>query len=99
MRTPTGNTWAEFSESLREFLDDRCILRENRLRCRDCGTLIEHSRVVVSIHESAFHNHCAAFARRGGMMTLPYCPRCEEKPVERGCLHVSYAELRSLIQV
>ena len=95
MRTPSSHTWAEFSDSLREFLDDQCVLVENRLRCRDCGTLIVHSRVVVSIHDSAFHNACVAFDRRAWTMTLPYCPLCEEKPAELGCLHVSQHDINS----
>jgi hypothetical protein len=49
MRIASGSTWAQFSESLREFLDRRCFLLNNRLLCRDCGASIVHSRVVVSI--------------------------------------------------
>ena len=95
MRTPSSTTWVQFSESLREFLDDQCVLVENRLRCSDCGTLIVHSRVVVSVHESTFHNVCAGFDGGAWTMTLPYCPLCEEKPPERGCLHVSHHDLRT----
>ena len=92
MRTPISETWAQFSEALREFLNNRCILLENRLCCRKCGTFVAHSRVVVAIHAPAFHYNCATFDGRAWVMTLPYCPQCEQKPSERGCLHISLAE-------
>jgi hypothetical protein len=95
MRTPSGSTWAQFSESLKQFLDRQCFLLDNKLLCCDCGGSIVHSRVVVSIHDPAFHGACAAFDRGSWNMTLPYCPRCEEKAEEHGCLHLCLADVRN----
>jgi hypothetical protein len=90
MRTPTRITSAQFSELLKEFLERRCLLFGNTLLCRVCGASIVHSRVVVSIHESGFHDKCMACGKRAWTMTLLYCPRCEEKP--EGCLHLSFSD-------
>jgi ribosomal protein L37E len=93
MRTPSHITSAEFSDSLKEFFECRCLLLGNTLLCRECGASIVHARVVISIHDSAFHDKCAACGKRAWTMTLPYCPQCEKKPEERGCLHLSFSDL------
>jgi hypothetical protein len=92
MRTPSGSTWAQFSQSLHEFLDHQCFLLAKRLCCSKCGSSIVHSRVALSIHDSAFHSASTAFDKGAWIMTLPYCPRCEEKPEQRGCVHVSFSD-------
>jgi hypothetical protein len=48
MRTPSHITSTEYSDSLKEFLECRCLLLGNTLLCRECGASIVHARVVVS---------------------------------------------------
>jgi hypothetical protein len=86
VRTPHRITAAEFSDSLKRFLDTCCVLCGESLCCTTCGTPILHVRAALSIHNSAAGD-CGGQDERVWTTVVPYCPRCEEKPERRGCLH------------
>jgi hypothetical protein len=86
VRTPYRITAAEFSDSLKNFLDVCCALRGNTLCCTVCETPIQHVRAALSIHNSA-GGDCEVLEQRVWNTVVPYCPECEEKPEEQGCLH------------
>jgi hypothetical protein len=90
VRTPFRPTATEFSDSLKDFLDVCCALRGNTLCCRVCGTPIRHVQAALSIHNSA-SGGCEELEQRVWNTVVPYCPECEEKPEERGCLHFKLA--------
>jgi len=85
-RTPCRITATEFSDSLKYFFDVCCSLYGNTLSCIVCGTPILHVRAALSIHNSA-RGGCEGLEQRVWNTGVPYCPACEEKPAERGCLH------------
>jgi hypothetical protein len=87
MRTPHRITASEFSDSLKHFLDACCVMRGSALCCAVCGTEILHIRATLSIHNSVAGD-CRALDEKVWTTVVPYCPRCEEKPKQRGCLHL-----------
>jgi len=88
VRTPYRIPASEFSDSLKHFLDACCVLHGNTLCCTTCGTPILHVRTALSIHSWA-HGGCKEQKQRVWNIAIPYCPRCEDKPQERGCLYLS----------
>ena len=86
VRTPCRITATDFSDSLKHFLDACSVLRGNTLCCNNCGRSIQHVRAALSIHNSA--GGCEGLEQRIWNTLVPYCLGCEEKPAERGCLHL-----------
>jgi hypothetical protein len=86
VRTPQRITATEFSASLKHFLETCCALCGNTLCCKACGTAIVHVRAALSIHNSVAGD-CAGPDQRVWTTFVPYCPGCEEKPENQGCLH------------
>jgi hypothetical protein len=90
MRTPSRISASEFSQSLKDFLNHSCILSHHRLYCAMCGTPIVYVRASLLLHEAACPV-CVSVAsimeNRAWNTMVPYCPNCEEKPAEHGCLH------------
>lgn len=90
MRTPSRISASEFSQSLKGFLNDSCILSHHRLYCAMCGTPIAYIRASLLLHDGACpacDSIETAVENRGWNTMVPYCPSCEEKPAELGCLH------------
>lgn len=88
MRTPSGIAASEFSDSLKHFLDHCCVLNRHTLCCLVCGSPILHVRATLWIHEATCPG-CSDLEHKVWNTTIPYCPRCEEKPALRGCLYLS----------
>lgn len=88
MRTPRPISASEFSDSLKHFLDACCVLRGSTLCCAICGASILHVRATLSIHTLAYGG-CEVLEQGVWNTMIPYCPRCEEKPEQRGCLYLS----------
>lgn len=90
MRTPSRMPASEFSQSLKHFLNYICVLNHHRLCCGRCGAPIVYVRAALQLHR-AFCPACAGVEttveNRAWNTMVPYCPICEEKPAERGCLH------------
>ena len=87
MRTPSRITASQFSDSLKHFLDTYCMLRGDTLCCTACGASILYVRAALSIHHAACAG-CEEPDQRVWNTVVPYCPTCEEKPVQRGCLYL-----------
>jgi hypothetical protein len=90
MRTPSRVSASEFSQSLKDFLIHSCILSHHSLYCAICGAPIVYVRAALLLHDAA----CPACGsvdttveNRAWNTMVPYCPNCEEKPAQRGCLH------------
>ena len=92
MQTPQRMTLAEFRDAMKLFLSTQCLEREKRLLCADCEAPIEHCQTCVSIHDVAFGDKCVASKPRHWTLLVPYCPRCESKPIAQGCLHLPLTE-------
>jgi hypothetical protein len=87
VRTPCRLTASEFSDSLKHFLDACCVLRGNTLCCTICGASILHFRAALSIHNPDCGG-CEGLEQRVWNIGVPYCSKCEEKPVQRGSLYL-----------
>jgi hypothetical protein len=46
---------------------------------------------LLSIHDVAFTEACVSLHDQKWHFAVPYCPRCELKPDEHGCLHLPHA--------
>jgi hypothetical protein len=57
----------------------------NQLHCSQCGTRIKWEAVFISAHRMAVD--CVGTGTIV-QVDIPYCPRCEETPYLRGCVHV-----------
>jgi hypothetical protein len=92
VRTPSGMTTSEFSDSLKHFLDHCCVLNRRTLCWLACGSPILHVRATLWIHEATCPGY-SDLEHRVWNTTIPYCPGCEEKPALRGCLDLSLPAL------
>ena len=90
MRTPSRISASEFSQSLKHFLDYSCVLHHHTLCCARCGTPIGYIRASLLLHGAACRA-CGSVEttveNRAWNTMVPYCPNCEERPAEHGCLH------------
>jgi hypothetical protein len=94
MRAPKRITQWQFGRIVFEWLKahTREIVQgdnDYRYECLNCGSRIMSHTVFFSIHDAAFHDLCAG---PGDVVRLgiPYCPKCEPKPDESGCIHIDF---------
>jgi hypothetical protein len=86
MKTPEQVSMAEVVDAVRQFRE-KCVLKDDDLHCGTCGTAIAEKMAYLSIHSSdVFHELCTGVGRVLRVM-IPYCPKCESEPEERGCIH------------
>ena len=86
METPQQCSEQELYRLGQEFLQTKCV-RQVSYTCKTCGSEIRHVTAFMSMHDSRFGDSCAG----GGEVQrrpIPYCPHCEPKPVESGCIHI-----------
>jgi hypothetical protein len=90
MRTPTRITWNQFQASVRSFYDDCCRQSNASERpvCKKCGSEIEAVVAFMAVHDERLRDSCAGPGRIW-QLPIPYCSRCEDKPSDRGCIHVA----------
>jgi hypothetical protein len=78
---------------MEEFFDARlkfvqsCATQGEYVLCPKCSQPLEFVSAWLSIHDARFPE-CAGWGKVCRAV-IPYCPRCEEKPDDRGCLHAS----------
>lgn len=85
MKTPERVSADEF---IRAFVADHQghTVKDNAIRCQLCNTILESARVYLSLHAAEFEECTGPGAVL--MTFINLCPRCEDRPTERGCLHV-----------
>lgn len=54
--------------------------------CKDCGASILSIEVKISLHIQE-EEECVGPRIEGGVL-IPFCPECEERPEEFGCVHL-----------
>lgn len=87
MKTPELVSLKEFTDARMKWIAEHAEdIGDGKQRCRSCKTQIELLPAYVSIHAVEFGVLCAG---EGKVLRLaiPFCPRCEVKPSERGCIH------------
>lgn len=97
MKTPTKVSLAHAVLAVDHFLDRETITGEQRgiihgpqrhgTFCRTCARPIDTVVAYMTIHDTRFEPECAGSGRVIKML-IPFCPECEERPDERGCVHV-----------
>jgi hypothetical protein len=92
MRTPSRVGWNEFQASVRSFYNDYCRQRNTSERpaCKKCGNEIATIVAYMDVHDGRLRDSCAGLGRVW-QLPIPYCPRYEEMPSDRGCIHVAQA--------
>jgi hypothetical protein len=78
LKTPQGITKDDFDAELR--------IWRLYAECPTCGGKLSFALAHLSIHSTEFGDTCAG----GGQVrveSIPFCQKCEEKPVEYGCVH------------
>ena len=85
MRTPIRVTLDEFAAERMDWIKQKCVTDGALQRCKECGVVIEIVPAFISMHDARFET-CAG---PGTVMRLaiPYCPKCEDKPENYGCVH------------
>ena len=84
MQTPERISLSEFLKERQTFVD-ACEKQGEAVLCSKCRTWVEYVGAFVSIHDARFER-CSGYGRCIRMI-IPYCPNCEPRPSERGCLH------------
>lgn len=92
MKTPLQTTFRQFG---RECETQTGLMHQDEhgiYRCVICESQIHEVRAYLSVHTEDF-DMCAGSGKvwRFG---IKYCPTCEPKPEEYGCVHVPYGWLR-----
>jgi hypothetical protein len=85
MHTPVKMTIAEFAESRRAWVAEHCVLHGNLQLCKTCGAEIALVFAFLSMHDARF-SICSGYGVCW-RIAIPYCPNCEPRPRESGCLH------------
>lgn len=86
MQTPRKMTLDELRAAMERYRNEECSQGPGGLRRHKCGAVLRAVLVYLSIHDSPFQGTCAGSGRVARIL-IPYCPYCEEKPDEYGCLH------------
>ena len=89
VRTPSRMTASDFSDSLKYFIQHNCVVNRRSLCCAICGSPIMYVRAALWIHATTCPG-CGNANDWSCHVMVPYCPRCEEKPAERGCLYPAH---------
>jgi len=87
MQTPVRVTLDEYVKARGEFLNNKCVAWPGTggLACAACGREIYVAEATIELHDPTLAN-CYATGT-DFEAALPWCPHCEPKPAERGCVH------------
>ena len=94
MQTPVLLSMAQFFESVKRFLDSRCVLEHDQLFCSECGSAIRYANSCLHISSSDMVTPSGSRRRSAPSgddvwtVHLPYCPHCEPTPDRNGSVHV-----------
>lgn len=87
MQTPVKLTLDQYLQARREFLARKTLTSRvtGLLVCPECGIRIRAQAATLDIHGPDL----GVCQGEGDTMNtaVPYCPKCEEVPAARGCVH------------
>ncbi len=73
---------------------DRCVSpSERQVTCAHCGGDIHRVRGMLLLHDERFGDACAG-PGRALRMDIPFCPQCEARPAEFGCIHLPEPDMQ-----
>lgn len=74
-----------------------CYLRlENGFVCKECDLEILFIEARIDVHVRAADYRCAGPGMTG-VAQISYCPNCEERPADIGCIHVPIEYFRPVV--
>ena len=74
------------------FYRDECNqTADGRVICRACGGDIHRVRGFMLLHDEQYGEACAGPGRTL-RMDIPFCPTCEGRPAEYGCIHITASD-------
>jgi len=88
MQTPQKQPFDDFFRVRTAFLNLRCVSEgpSGGLLCRDCHTKIKMVTATIEIHD--LNPDACEGSGETFEAGIPYCPKCEKRPVALGCVHV-----------
>jgi len=88
MKTPEKLKADEFFMIVQSFLVSNYSAGEGThgLICKHCKSKVRMEPLAVSLHEADL-DRCVETGN-AQFMRIPYCPRCENPPNSKGCIHV-----------
>lgn len=88
MQTPQKQWFDDFFHARTVFFDHHCVSpgRRGALYCLGCRTAIKCVNVTIEIHD--LNPDICEGSGEKFEAGIPYCPHCEPRPVEFGCVHV-----------
>lgn len=92
METPKRLNMPETLAAISAYYRDHCQGSTHQNACAHCGGDIHRIRGFMLLHDQQFGDACAG-PGRALRMEIPFCPRCEARPAEYGCIHLSAADL------
>lgn len=93
MDTPKRLSMTETLSAFSAWYRDHCrTLAGLRITCIHCGTEIHRVRGYMLLHDEQFGESCAG-PGRALRMEIPFCPVCENRPGEYGCIHMPAADM------
>ncbi len=69
-----------------KWIADHCVSDGDFQLCKTCSSKVEIIGAYMSIHDPRFGDTCAG-SGRVVRLVIPFCPHCETRPNEYGCLH------------
>jgi hypothetical protein len=91
LKTPERQSLLQVMNEINRFKRG-CVANGDSLECGTCGTPISEKLAYLSIHSiDIFPDMCAGAGKVLNAM-IPYCPKCEPEPEERGCIHMPMLE-------
>jgi len=69
----------------KSWIAKHCITDGEYQRCKICQSFIEIIGAYMSLHDTRFPG-CAG-SGRVMRLVIPFCPKCETRPSEYGCIH------------
>lgn len=93
METPKRLSMTGTLAAFSAFYRDRC--REtaaHHITCLNCVREIHRARGYMLLHDELHGDACAG-PGRALRMDIPFCPRCETRPAEYGCIHMPASDM------
>ena len=103
MQTPAKlkiDSLEELAGQVQHHFQERFIRLGEGFVCKECDVQILFVKAHIDVHVRAADQSCKGPGMTGAAQ-IPYCPRCEERPNEIGCIHVpiEYFRPREIIVI
>jgi hypothetical protein len=85
MQTPRRLSLKEFADLRTAWIAEHCYTDGEYQKCKSCHGLMEIAAAYMSIHDPRFPG-CVG-SGKVMCLAIPFCPKCEQRPQQTGCIH------------